>query len=346
MTGLRVLLRKELREAWRTRRLPAVVVLFAVVGILSPLTARYLPEILKRGPRRPELPHPHPDADVGRCRPPASEEPRPARRVRRDHPRDGLGREREGARDGGVPPDEAADAAGRSSVRSSRRSASSSASRHSSPSRSAGSYTAILFEPRTAPRVGRAGRAHLARPVLLGGDHVPGLDRPRLGGRGGRHRRAGPRGRVARRGDPGRRSVPARSGSTRRRSPWRQARRPVWHRTSWRRRSSAAPSSSRAPVSRPGCRSGARSSDRGRHGRSRAGAGPQTTSSAREPGDRVAVVAELGQDLVGLLAEERRRRPDRGRRGDSLNGSPTWRIGPSRGCSTVDDHRREPVPVG
>ncbi len=47
MTGLRVILGKELREAWRTRRLPAVLVLFAVIGILSPLTARYLPEILK-----------------------------------------------------------------------------------------------------------------------------------------------------------------------------------------------------------------------------------------------------------------------------------------------------------
>jgi ABC-2 type transport system permease protein len=42
-----VLARKELVEAWRTRRLPAVLVLFAVIGIVSPLTARYLPEILK-----------------------------------------------------------------------------------------------------------------------------------------------------------------------------------------------------------------------------------------------------------------------------------------------------------
>ena len=46
MSGFRVLLRKELLEAWRTRRLPAVAVLFLVVGILSPLTARYLNEIL------------------------------------------------------------------------------------------------------------------------------------------------------------------------------------------------------------------------------------------------------------------------------------------------------------
>jgi ABC-2 type transport system permease protein len=47
MAGFRVLLGKELREAWRTRRLPLVAILFLVIGLLSPLTARYLPEILK-----------------------------------------------------------------------------------------------------------------------------------------------------------------------------------------------------------------------------------------------------------------------------------------------------------
>jgi ABC-2 type transport system permease protein len=47
MTGFRVLLLKELLESWRTRRLPAVVGLFIVLGIISPLTARYMPEILK-----------------------------------------------------------------------------------------------------------------------------------------------------------------------------------------------------------------------------------------------------------------------------------------------------------
>lgn len=47
MSGFRVLLGKELSEAWRTRRLPLVALLFLVVGIISPLTARYLPEILK-----------------------------------------------------------------------------------------------------------------------------------------------------------------------------------------------------------------------------------------------------------------------------------------------------------
>ena len=46
MSGFGILVRKELLEAWRTRRLPAVAVLFVVVGIISPLTARYLNEIL------------------------------------------------------------------------------------------------------------------------------------------------------------------------------------------------------------------------------------------------------------------------------------------------------------
>lgn len=46
MNGFGILLRKELRESWRTRRLPAIALLFVVVGIMSPLTARYLNEII------------------------------------------------------------------------------------------------------------------------------------------------------------------------------------------------------------------------------------------------------------------------------------------------------------
>lgn len=46
MSGFSVLLRKELLEAWRTRRLPVVALLFLVVGIISPLTARFLNEIM------------------------------------------------------------------------------------------------------------------------------------------------------------------------------------------------------------------------------------------------------------------------------------------------------------
>jgi ABC-2 type transport system permease protein len=47
MSGVRVLVGKELREAWRTRRLPMVGLLFIVLGLMSPLAARYLPEILR-----------------------------------------------------------------------------------------------------------------------------------------------------------------------------------------------------------------------------------------------------------------------------------------------------------
>ena len=47
MSGFGVLLRKELLESWRTRRLPVLALLFVVVGIVSPLTARYLNEILE-----------------------------------------------------------------------------------------------------------------------------------------------------------------------------------------------------------------------------------------------------------------------------------------------------------
>jgi ABC-2 type transport system permease protein len=46
MNGLGILFRKELVESWRTRRLPAIAILFLVVGIISPLSARYLNEIL------------------------------------------------------------------------------------------------------------------------------------------------------------------------------------------------------------------------------------------------------------------------------------------------------------
>lgn len=47
MSGFVVLLRKELVESWRTRRLAAVAGLLVVFGMISPLTARYLPEIME-----------------------------------------------------------------------------------------------------------------------------------------------------------------------------------------------------------------------------------------------------------------------------------------------------------
>lgn len=63
MNGFRLLLGKELREAWRTRRLPVVALLFVAVGIVSPLTAKYLADILKLAVGD-QLPVPIPPADA------------------------------------------------------------------------------------------------------------------------------------------------------------------------------------------------------------------------------------------------------------------------------------------
>jgi ABC-2 type transport system permease protein len=47
MTGFATLLRKELLEQWRTRRLIIVGIVFLLFGIGSPLIAKYTPEMLK-----------------------------------------------------------------------------------------------------------------------------------------------------------------------------------------------------------------------------------------------------------------------------------------------------------
>jgi ABC-2 type transport system permease protein len=47
MTGFAALLRKELLEQWRTTRLPVVATVFLLVGLSSPLLARFTPEIIK-----------------------------------------------------------------------------------------------------------------------------------------------------------------------------------------------------------------------------------------------------------------------------------------------------------
>jgi ABC-2 type transport system permease protein len=47
VSGARILVRKELLESWRTYRLPVVGGLFLLVGLTSPLLAKFLPEIVK-----------------------------------------------------------------------------------------------------------------------------------------------------------------------------------------------------------------------------------------------------------------------------------------------------------
>ena len=62
MHGLAVLARKELLESWRTLRIPIVGGLFLLVGLTSPLLAKFLPEIIKAaaGDQLPTIPIPTP----------------------------------------------------------------------------------------------------------------------------------------------------------------------------------------------------------------------------------------------------------------------------------------------
>jgi ABC-2 type transport system permease protein len=62
MSGSAILVRKELLESWRTMRLPIVAGLFLIVGLTSPLLAKFLPEIVKAaaGDQLPEIPLPTP----------------------------------------------------------------------------------------------------------------------------------------------------------------------------------------------------------------------------------------------------------------------------------------------
>lgn len=64
MRGGAILVRKELLESWRTMRLPIVAGLFLVVGLTSPLLAKFLPEIIKAaaGDQLPPIPIPTPVA--------------------------------------------------------------------------------------------------------------------------------------------------------------------------------------------------------------------------------------------------------------------------------------------
>lgn len=47
MTTLRILLRKELVEQWRTMRMPSFLAVFFFLGIASPASARYMPKLME-----------------------------------------------------------------------------------------------------------------------------------------------------------------------------------------------------------------------------------------------------------------------------------------------------------
>ena len=48
MSGFTVLLRKDITEQWRTFRFPALVLAFFLIGMSSPLLAKYTPELLEQ----------------------------------------------------------------------------------------------------------------------------------------------------------------------------------------------------------------------------------------------------------------------------------------------------------
>ena len=188
MSAGRVLLRKELLESWRTLRLPIVAGLFLLVGLSSPLLARFLPEIINAaaGDQLPAIPIPTPvpaDAVDQLWKNLA-----PVRGARGDRAGDGLRRHGTGARHGRVPPLETRLA--RRVPRRQGRGPRAGACRLRRPGRRGGwFYTAILFEPLPVARLGRPGRPRLARPLGLGGHHVPRQHGHRL--RRGRGRRSG-----------------------------------------------------------------------------------------------------------------------------------------------------------
>ena len=194
MRGLSVLTRKELLESWRTLRIPIVGGLFLIVGLSSPLLAKFLPEIIEAaaGDQLPAIPIPTPVmADAADS---AVEEPRPVRGVRRHHPCDGRRVGRAGSRDGGVRPVEVRDSRGAFL-----------AAKAIAIAMVLGAatllavilgwfYTAVLFEPPAFARLARVRGAGLAGAVRLGRHHVPRRHGHRVhGGRGGDRFRGAPR---------------------------------------------------------------------------------------------------------------------------------------------------------
>ena len=51
---MQTLLRKELREQWRTHRILVVAAVLSLFGLLGPLSVKYLPLIMARMPGVPE----------------------------------------------------------------------------------------------------------------------------------------------------------------------------------------------------------------------------------------------------------------------------------------------------
>ncbi len=160
------------------------------------------------GRRRPAGGHQRPDADRRRCGRPALEEPGPVRGLRGDHPGDGRRGHGTGSRHGRVHPVEV----GLARVVPGRQGRGDRDGPRGRGRPGDGGRLALHRDPVRADagrRLGRDGRAGLARPVRLGGRHVPRQHRDRIGGRGGRARVPRAPRPVDRVGDPRRRALHA-----------------------------------------------------------------------------------------------------------------------------------------
>ena len=209
MSAGRVLLRKELLESWRTLRLPIVAGLFLLVGLTSPLLAKFLPEIITAAP-------------ATSCRPSRSRHrSRPMRPTSSGRTSPSSARSRRSSWRWAPWPTERTAARPRSSCRNASRAARSSAPRSRasgwcSPPASLLAVAVGLVLHRgpvraaAHPRLGRPGRPGVARPLGVGGHHLPRQHGHRLRrGRGRRRVRGAPRA-VDRLGRAGRRALPAR----------------------------------------------------------------------------------------------------------------------------------------
>ena len=208
MSGLSVLLRKELLESWRTMRLPivgrAVPRRRADLAVARPVPARDH----RGGRRRPAAGHPDPDTGRRRRGRPAVEEPRPVRSVRGDRAGDGVRRHGTGSGHGRLRPlqDGLAWGVPRRQGRRAR-------ARAGGLRRAVGGGRLGLHRHPVRAAAGRwldrVRAPGLAGSRGLGGHHVPRLDGDRVHGGRRRDRVRGAARPVAARRDPERGPVPA-----------------------------------------------------------------------------------------------------------------------------------------
>ena len=252
---------------------------FAARRPRSPLLARFTPEILEGGRRRPAPDRPA-DADGRRRGRPARKNLSQFGSLRRDPPGDGLRRDREGARDRGADPDAAGRPRRGSSLAKLAAIGVTLAVSVGLAAAAAWFYTLVLFEPLPVAGFVAAGVLDWLAPDGVRRDHVPRQHADPLGARRRRDRVVAlivigilaDRSRRSRRGCRSGWAAPARALALGL---------PVAGR-SGRRSSATLAADRRLPSRSPGCRSAARSSEAAASAASR----PQTMPAPGAPRSR------------------------------------------------------------